>query len=382
MNGLGSDEFDIIGCLSFDSDNGSTSSFLNQDGIYTEHYNGQRTIHRLKTNEVFSPTITFIKKDYSDFDAGANRRILSWLTATDKPGWIEFYKDDSNVMEYRIFGGVESLELYKLGNSRVVGYVVTFTSTHPYAWSRKFTYPEVYNTIEELNNNDETNDYLAVSGTSTFTLTCDTDEYNKLVYPQVTINFSNQNVYIPINTDPMKDNYVMIPNAIYSYNGGYYVNLPSEGKKVQLESNNPITSNMDHVVIDSGNYILNGYYYFTQEGVIAQKVSSQDSQGKTQYAWKIITEVGAAVKIENTTTETSTIVAGGILDETIILDGTNKVISSYTTVNGALVQNTKIIGDHFSWEWLALKYGDNNITITGNCEVKIEWLEPRKVGDL
>ena len=165
--GLDSLNFDLITCLSFEDENGNASSFLNQDGIYTEHYDGHRTIYRAKTNEYFNPTFTFLKSDFGDFTMEEQRRVLSWLSS-EKPGWLNVYHDDSNVLSYRCFGTWESIELYKLGSGRVVGYVVSFASSHPYAWSHKFTYPEVYNTIEEISANDETNDYLVVSGTETF----------------------------------------------------------------------------------------------------------------------------------------------------------------------------------------------------------------------
>lgn len=369
-NNLSSEDFDVIPGLSFGGDDGATTSFLGKEGVYTEHYDGHHTIHRAKYNEVFVPRFTLVKKDYSDFSEEENRRILSWLTVSEKPSWLEVYKDDSNVLTWKCFGNITSLEQYKLGNGRVVGYEFEMETTHPYAWSQKFIHPTVYATTAEINNNDETNDYLRVYGTESFTLTCNTDEYNKPIYPTVTVRFSGSDIYIPINTDPMKDSYVMIPNAIYFYNDGYYVNLPSEGKKVQLAANNPVTSSMDNTEIDK---LASGYYYFAQDGVIAEIKDK---------VLRIVTEVGAAVKIENATTNTSTVIAGAAIGETIMLDGTNKVISAYTTINGALVQETKIMGNHFNWEWLSLKYGDNNISITGDCEVKIEWIEPRKVGDL
>jgi hypothetical protein len=230
-------------------------------------------------------------------------------------------------------------------------------TTHPYAFSRKI---EITKQISEP---------------TTLIVTSNSDEYSKPIYPTVTIKFSDKNIYMPVDSDPTADNYAMIPNVIYTWSGNYYVNLPSVGKTVQLESNNPVTSNMNSTLVNSDNYILDGYYYFTQEGVIAQKISTVDNQ----LIWKVITDVGAAIKIYNMTAEASTIVSGAAIGETIILDGTNKVISAYD-VNGK--QETRIIGNHFNWDWLPLNYGDNNITITGNCEVKLEWLEPRKVGDL
>lgn len=360
-NNIESLEFNLIVYAAFDSDNGQVQSYLNQEGIYTEHYDGHRTIHRAKKSEVFSPTFTFIKNNFEDFSLEEVRKILSWLTTSDKPSWLDVFHDDSNAVSYRCFGLWESIELYKLGNGSCVGFTATFTSTHPYAFSHKM----------ELTKKIETPTPLVI--------TSDSDEYLKPIYPTVTIKFSNADIYMPVDKDPTKDNYVMIPNVIYKYGNNYYVNLPSEDVKTQLPTaNNPITStNISNTLADTKVYSLDSYYYFTQDGVIAKMVAI----GNT-YAWKIVAEVGAAVQIENKTAGTSTIVSGAAIGETIILDGINKVISAYTEVSGALIQETRIIGNHFNWEWLPLNYGENNITITGNCEVKIEWLEPRKVGDL
>ena len=361
-NNLSSEEFDVIPGLAFSEDDGTTSSFLGKEGVYTEHYDGHRTIHRAKYNEAFTPRFTLIKQDYSNFEEDENRRILSWLTSSDKPGWLEVYKDDSNVLGWQVFGCITSVEQYKLGNGRIIGYEFEMETTHPYAFSRKMEITKQISTPTPL------------------TIISNSDEYLKPIYPTVTIRFSDTDIYMPVNTDPTSDNYVMIPNVIYKWNNGYHVNLPSEGGKVELDPNNPVISPMSSVKAE--NYTLDGYYYFTQDGVIAKAIGIQDNEGQWKYEWKIITEVGAAVKIENTTVGTSTIVTGAATKETIILDGANKVISSYKNINGDLVQNTKIIGNHFSWEWLPLNYGDNNITITGNCEIKLEWLEPRKVGDM
>ena len=376
FNSMDSLDFGITPHLSFDGSSGGESSFLNRESIHSEHYDGSfRRIHSYKYNEVLSPTFTFLKQDFSDFDEVENRKILSWLTASDKPNWIDVYKDDSNVVSYRLFGHFTETEVYKLGNGRVVGYVATFESSAPYAYSRQLVYPEVHATMTEVSNNDENNDYLDVYGTKSITITCNTDEYNKPIYPTVTIKFLGEDIYFPINEDPMTNNYIMIPDVIYVYNGNYYINIPSKGVKAQLEPNNPITLNMSSTDANSGIYKLGGYYYFTQEGVIARKKKISDNQ----YGWEIMTDVGAAIKIDNATIGTSTIVTGAAIGETIILDGTNKIISAYD-INGT--QETRIIGNHFNWDWLQLKYGDNNITITGNCKVKFEWLEPRKVGNL
>ena len=368
-NGMESLEFDLITCLSFDSDNGNTPSFLNQDGIYTEHYDGRRTIHRAKTNEYFTPTFTFVKEGSGDFTIEEQRRILSWLSI-ETPGWLNVYHDDSNVLSYRCFGTWEEIELYKLGNGRVVGYVVSFASSHPYAWSRKLIYPEVYATVEEINNNDETNDYLVVSGTKPFTITCDSDEYNKLLYPKVTIVFDEKNIKLPVTTDPQDENYVMIPNVLYSYNNNLYINI----NKGDIEDQGKYSVSSEELddSTPASEKLLGQHYYFPKDRTVRKVVKGE----KVPYVWKTVSIVGAAVEINNTTVSKKAIVSGGALGETVVLDGTNKIISG---VKGTV---TRIVGDNFNWEWIPLAYGDNNITVTGNCKIKFEWIEPRKVGSL
>lgn len=428
--GLDSFEFDVTTHCSFGGSSGTTSSFLNRDNIYTEHYDGHRTIHRSKYSEAFTPHFTLIKKDFSDFTEVENRKILSWLTASDTPGFLNVYKDDSEVISWRCFGNPTNIEQYKLGNSRVVGYEFDFESTHPYAWSPKFIYPEVHADISEISNNLETNDYLVVSEEAEFKITCNTDEYNKPLYPRITIKFSGQNPYFPIKINPIEDTaYPMVPNVIYSwtekyrratdYKVGttYYSDQNGTKANPQPTSATEITNgkyyiyvNQEHLYInlngteDNGRYEIqanNGnppdvtttnssqwsaykYYYFPDAGNTIQKLVVTQSDNVATYTWKSVTIVGMAVKISNTyvsigenlPTTVETIVAGGAMDQVIVLDGTNKIISE----QGSSVP--RIIGDNFNLEWLPFVYGDNNITVMGNCQIKFEWLEPRKVGSL
>ena len=375
--GLDSMEFDLITYLSFDSDNGNVQSFLNQDGIYTEHYDGHRTIHRAKTNEFFTPTFTFLKDGFGDFTMEEQRKILSWLS-TDKPGWLNVYHDDSNVLSYRCFGTWESIELYKLGNGRVVGYVVSFASTHPYAWSDKFSYPSNYN---------ETDDYLQVNGVEQITITCNTDEYNKLIYPKVIVDFNGTDIYFPISKKPSSDDY-MIPNVIYTFiendTEKFYVSISTADELMRAyvlpisgntsANEDLLSDNPDNCFYDKTNHIIKKLLVDDDGKLI------KDIQGNPM--WKTIVKAGAAVKINTSykfggeTVTKDIVLKGAALGEKITLDGTNKIISVVPD------DYVRIIGDDFNWEWLPLAYEDNNITISGNCAVQIQWMEPRKVGSL
>lgn len=383
FHGIDSLDLDLTPHLSFDSDGGGTASFLNRESVHSEHYDGSfRRIHSYKYNEVLSPTFTFVKSNFSDFSETENRKILAWLTGSDKPGWIEIYKDDSNVLSYKLFGNFIETEVYKLGNGRVVGYVATFESSSPYAYSRVFTYPEVYQTIDEIGSNDETNDYLTISGTDEFTITCNTDEYNKPVYPKVTVTFTGENPYFPIDVNPLEENtYPMVPNVIYSWidkdeDEHLYVNLNGTEHNGRYAVQ-PLASDTEA----SGSTVAYKYYYFPADNAIKTTVATTVN-GVASYKWETVALIGMAVRIKNTyisdgvSTTKEAIIAGGAMDEVVILDGTNKLVS------GARGTAARIVGDHFNWEWIPLFYGDNMITVHGNCTIKFEWLEPRKVGSL
>ena len=238
-NNQSSLDLDIWAELAFDSDQGATSSFLNREAVSTEHYDGSyKRIHSYKYNEILTPRITFVKQNYTDFTPEENRKILSWLTSSDKAGWLEVYHDDSNVVSYRLYGNFMTVEQYKLANGRVVGFEAEFESSSPYAWSQKI---EVTKQIVEP---------------TTFTLTCNSDEYNKLIYPKVTINFNGDNVYLQTNENPMVDQYQMMHNVIYVYNDKYYINI--DGNKNQISG--IFSSDISNQVSDSST--LNKYYYF------------------------------------------------------------------------------------------------------------------------
>lgn len=369
-NNLDSLEFDLITCLSFDDDNGNVSSFLNQDGIYTEHYDGHRTIHRAKTNEFFTPTFTFLKEGYEDFNPEEQRRVLSWLSV-DKPGWLNVYQDDSNVISFRCFGVWESIELYKLGNNRVVGFVVGFASTHPYAFSHLMTWPSNLNNIAEY-------EFQQNTGISSYKIECETDEYGKALFPKITIEYDKTNIYFPVldGDNPKDPNYPMIPNVIYSY-GANMLAINIDGGKHSVTS---LTSEGEDLSAEGYNYGI--YYYSPTYSDIRTVVEGKTSGTKV---WQTVAPVRAAVQIENkyqfngNPEHTKTWVAGGTKGETIILDGANKIVYNKTQTDKGVVN---IIGDAFNWEWLPLAYGTNDITITGNCKIKFEWVEPRKIGSL
>ena len=99
------------------------------------------------------------------------------------------------------------------------------------------------------------------------------------------------------------------------------------------------------------------------------------------YAWERLIKTGAGFEIKNTYYKNNQdiSVVSTVIDcyknEVITLDGTNHIISSSETP-------MRIIGDSFNWEWIYLVPGENQITVSGGCEVTIQWVEPIKIGNV
>ena len=84
-NGIFSDtglgDLDIILDVSFDSDNGAMSTYLNRSAIAAESHDGRyKNTTRYKYDELFSPQFTIVKRDFSDFTQEELRRLLKYLT--------------------------------------------------------------------------------------------------------------------------------------------------------------------------------------------------------------------------------------------------------------------------------------------------------------
>ena len=162
---------DLIMCVAFESDNGEMSTYLNREAIVSETHDGRyKRVHSYKYNESFSPKFTFMKKGFGDFTAEEVRRILKWLTSTDKTALLDVYYDDSNVVGWSVIGGWTEISTYKIANNRTVGIVATFESVTPYAFSDLYTITKTIN-----------------SATNKIVIEIDTDEPNQPVYPRITI---------------------------------------------------------------------------------------------------------------------------------------------------------------------------------------------------
>lgn len=355
--------FNITTCLSFDGDSGDIETHLSREAVISETYNGSlKRGSSYKWSESMSPSITIIKEDFSDFTKDENRKILSWLTGKQTPGFLDIYtnKEDEDDIEYSILGNFVSVSQYKLGNSRVVGYVAQFESLMPWALSR----------LETINKD------VSSPSNNTFTITINTDELEAAVYPKITIKHNGTNHIRIADGTVLNIHSEMIENTDY-FNGEthYWKTVgPTKVNDTTKPDYDWVVVEVDHAYGDGDVWEV-GYIY----------------QYGTNYYWLDPYTFHAesinpnlqttSVKITNTYADDNKIthvvkcrVANNALDEIIVLDGANKVVSSSIT--------SRIFGDNFiDWDWLPLYNGENKITIEGNCSVVIEYREVRKVGE-
>lgn len=344
-------DYDLICGGAFDSDSGNTESFFNKEAVSTNIYDGsRRNVHGYNYTEVMNVSITLIKQDYSDITDKENRKIISWLTGSNKVEELTVYKDDSEVISYRLIGNVTNIEQYKLANNRVVGYVISFENISPYAFSPVRTITKTITTPE------------------TFTLKCRSDVYEKHLFPRITMALG-ESIYLPINEDPMADTFEMLPNTVYEYEGAHYVKINGQKHTLSICPTSIDKQTADASTVDT--YCLSMSDKTVYKGVYANSA----------YGWQKVAVVGASFEISNTYYEdghdvtVKSTVTDCYANEIITFDGDNKLISSSRTP-------MRIIGDSFNWEWLYLIPGDNSITISGSGTVMFEWVEPIKIGNL
>ena len=141
------EDFDVIVGASFDSDSGNTASFLNRESTSSNTYDGhRRNVHGYHYTDVLTVSFTLIKQDYTDITDNERRMMYAWLTGSNKVEELVVYKDDSEVVSYKLIGQFINIEHYKLGNGRDVGVVCTFEHIAPYAYSLPKTITKTINT--------------------------------------------------------------------------------------------------------------------------------------------------------------------------------------------------------------------------------------------
>ena len=307
---------DLIMDCAFDSDDSEVSTFLTREAVASESYDGRnRRINSFKYTENFAPKFTFIKKEFVDFTQEEIRALLKYLTFTDTTGLLEAYDDDSNVVSWASIGNFSEIQLYKIANKRVVGITAVWDSISPFALSDLYTVTKIPTATDNK-----------------IIIEIDTDD-NKPVCPRVTIKQKGTVVEIPteITLNALSD---MVENTVY-FNGTTYYWKTSDS---------------------------------TDDAYFNESTSLPDIET-------------TSVRLRNTHTDFlnqsknlgAVIVKNNTPEETIVLDGANKIVSSDST--------RRIFGDDFNLQHLELYDGKNEIAIEGNCEVTFEWRAARKIGE-
>ena len=117
----------------FDSDNGEMDSYLSQEQIYTESYNGtKRTLYGTKYNSVVNVKITVIKQDGNDFTLAECRDAYKWLTGNPEANWMDLYIGDE--VKYRLLCTIQDVRPQKM-DARTVGLNIYCESLSPWAFS-------------------------------------------------------------------------------------------------------------------------------------------------------------------------------------------------------------------------------------------------------
>lgn len=132
---------------------------------------------------------------------------------------------------------------------------------------------------------------------------------------------------------------------------------------------------VDHAMGDTDNWVdgsvfkYNGTYYWV------------DSKGEKHTATSFTGNFNTtSVSIRNTHTDDNdkisvfnTLVKHNVKGEIVVLDGANRVILTSS--------ENRIFGDDFSWDWIPLYEGKNELSFIGNCTVTIEYRTPIKCGE-
>lgn len=443
FNNKSNEDFGLICDLCFEGgDNGETSSFLSRKAVTTETYNGAfRRSYAMKYDEVLAPQFTLMKRDFEDFTFEEQRAVLAWLTSKHTASYMDIYMTDDDVAAnspaYCLLGGITEIETYKLGNNRTVGVVFTFESLYPYALSPlKVIYPDKINGTSTYLLPCESDEIeamvypkITIKQDSSLEISTGSDgePYSpNLIKNAIYQNTSNKKYFIwgnlsleiegyldsdklsTLSSDCLGKFYYLTDKkeiAMYRMdeNGSRFWNTYAEhvggatrisitynipeisvtqmpydmdentiykdsiNNKYYFKYNNSIEElNIEDALPTANESTLNKFYYSKTDMWICKGVKYKGFFSKEyRYYWN---PIAYNVKFNPST---DIIITNNYSGENIIIDGANKIISTSTS---------RIVGDDFSWNWLALRRGENTIEVTGNCEISFEWRDPIKIG--
>lgn len=157
--------------VAFDPDNGETDSYLTQEQVYTDSYNGsKRILYGTKWTEVANIKISVVKKDRTDFSLAECRAAYRWLTGNPQASWLDLYSGNS--LTYSVLCTVQSVAPYKI-DARTVGLTLYFESISPWAYSPLQSFGCSFNQKLSVNN-----DGILGGDSSSFSIDQDGTLYN------------------------------------------------------------------------------------------------------------------------------------------------------------------------------------------------------------
>lgn len=132
LNKNSDDDFKLL-ITHFDADEGETDSYLSQEQVYTDSYNGtRRMLYGTKWDEVANVKITVIKQNRSDFSVSECRKIYRWLTGNPSASWLDLYSGGE--LRYSFLCTCQDVKPQKL-DARTIGLNIYFESVSPWAYS-------------------------------------------------------------------------------------------------------------------------------------------------------------------------------------------------------------------------------------------------------
>lgn len=132
LNKNSNDDFHLL-ITHFDADEGETDSYLSQEQVYTDSYNGtRRMLYGTKWDAVANIRITVIKQNRSDFSLSECRKIYQWLTGNPSASWLNLYAGGN--LQYSFLCTCQDVKPQKL-DARTIGLNIYFESVSPWAYS-------------------------------------------------------------------------------------------------------------------------------------------------------------------------------------------------------------------------------------------------------
>ena len=184
--------------------------------------------------------------------------------------------------------------------------------------------PWAFSSLHKISNKDVSN-----PTNNKITINLETDDPQNAVYPRITIQQNSTTNIISID-HAMGDTDNWVEGSVFKYGSNYYW-VDVKGEKHTSTTNS------------SG---------FQTTSVSIKNIYTDDSGENTEF---------------------NTLVKHNVKGEKVVLDGANRVVSSSS--------ESRIFGDDFSWDWIPLYEGKNELSFIGNCTVTIEYRYPIKCGE-